>query len=91
MRLRLFSNGECAAPILATERNFLEGHVTKVNTSTRQQWVLLADGLAIKARLVILATGLNEKLNGELGVTRNIIRRAQSFCIGFCVAPENGT
>jgi 2-polyprenyl-6-methoxyphenol hydroxylase-like FAD-dependent oxidoreductase len=70
---------------------FLEGRVVHVATSPDRQRVTLADKRVIEARLVILATGLGDRLHGDLGLQRQIIRRAHSFCIGFDIAPGANT
>ncbi len=70
--------------------SFIEGNVVQVETDGDRQRIALGDGRVLEARLVVLATGLADKLRTALGFKRHIIRRMHSFCLGFSVAPAAG-
>lgn len=69
---------------------FLQARVAGLSTSDARQTVVCADGQTIDARLVVLATGLGDKLQTQLGLRRRVIREAQSLSIGFSIAPPEG-
>jgi 2-polyprenyl-6-methoxyphenol hydroxylase-like FAD-dependent oxidoreductase len=52
-----------------------------------RQSVVLSDGQAISARLVVLANGLNAGLRHMLGITRKITSPAHSISVGFDLTP----
>lgn len=52
-----------------------------------RQWIVLSDGQAISARLVVLANGLNVGLRHMLGITRRIVSPAHSISVGFDLTP----
>ncbi len=58
-----------------------------VTPSDDRQLVVLSDGQAISARLVVLANGLNVGLRHMLGITRRITSPAHSISIGFDLEP----
>ena len=69
---------------------FLQGRVCDIETSDGRQRVACADGRAIEARLVVLATGPADKLHARLGLRRRFLREAHSLCSGFSIAPAGG-
>jgi 2-polyprenyl-6-methoxyphenol hydroxylase-like FAD-dependent oxidoreductase len=62
---------------------------TVANTADRQQ-VTLSTGETIDARLVILASGLNNGLREDLGIERVDLVRCQSVTFGFDMEPAGG-
>ncbi len=66
------------------------GKADRVETSDREQAVVLSDGRRIAGRLVVLATGRGERLRTALGVTRRVISAKHSTTIGFSVLPPSG-
>lgn len=70
---------------------FYEDRVIDIITTPIRQTVLLASAKVIEARLVILATGLGNKLNKDLGLQRRLIHHAHTLCVGFDIAPCAGS
>ncbi len=65
------------------------GRVTDVEAGPERQRVVLADGHRIRARLVILASGVGA-LRQKLGIGRHLLRESHSVACGFTVSPEAG-
>lgn len=61
--------------------------VNSIACSDQRQTVTLATGKEIQARLVILATGLNEGLRRSLGITREVVSKCHSVTLGFDLKP----
>jgi 2-polyprenyl-6-methoxyphenol hydroxylase-like FAD-dependent oxidoreductase len=61
--------------------------VTGIDCSDQRQTVTLATGKEIQARLVVLATGLNEGLRRSLGITREVVSKCHSVALGFDLKP----
>ncbi len=73
-----------AARSLAAGARFITGRVAQVTTGAALQTVVLADGTALKARLVVLATGPNDSsLLLPLGITRTMLSEHHSLTFGF--------
>lgn len=66
---------------------FVEGKVASITTSSDRQTVFLSDGREISARLIVLATGLNNALRKSLGVERHVVSAGHSISIGFDLKP----
>ena len=58
-----------------------------ITPSEDRQSVVLSDGQAISARLVVLANGLNVGLRHMLGITRKLTSPAHSISVGFDLTP----
>jgi 2-polyprenyl-6-methoxyphenol hydroxylase-like FAD-dependent oxidoreductase len=54
------------------------GKAVAIAPSPHRTLVTLADGRTLGAKLVVLATGLGERLRGELGLTRRLLSPAHS-------------
>ncbi len=65
----------------------ITGRVVDVQTGATQQHVLLADGRTIAARLVVIATGLQNTLLRRLGFAIACVRDAHSVAFGFDIVP----
>ena len=73
-----------AARSLASGATFITGRVAQVTTGPKSQTVALADGTALEARLVVLATGPNDSsLLGPLGISRTMLSEHHSLTFGF--------
>jgi 2-polyprenyl-6-methoxyphenol hydroxylase-like FAD-dependent oxidoreductase len=70
---------------------FIEGRVASVRAGVDGQRVRLESGARIRSRLVVLASGPNEKLRAQLGIERRVVQERQSVCVGFSIAPQEGT
>lgn len=68
---------------------FVEGRVAEVSAGVDEQWLTLADGAMVRARLLVLATGAGERLRASLGVRRQMLPERRSVCIGFSLRPTN--
>ncbi len=66
------------------------GWVDAIRTSADLQQVRLADGDAIAARLVVLASGLNWTVRQDLGLTRALVSPCHSITIGFDLERTDG-
>jgi 2-polyprenyl-6-methoxyphenol hydroxylase-like FAD-dependent oxidoreductase len=66
------------------------GKVTAIATGERQQDVLLSTGETLRARLVVLANGLNTGLRNGLGIVRKDLSRCHSVTVAFDVRPQHG-
>jgi 2-polyprenyl-6-methoxyphenol hydroxylase-like FAD-dependent oxidoreductase len=69
---------------------FVAGKVMAVSTGADRQTLVLASGEKIGARLLVLATGLNNGLRRMLGITRVELSACHSISVGFDVAPAGG-
>jgi 2-polyprenyl-6-methoxyphenol hydroxylase-like FAD-dependent oxidoreductase len=69
---------------------FVVGKVMAVSTGADRQTMVLSTGEKIGARLLVLATGLNNALRRMLGVSRIELSAGHSLSIGFDVAPGGG-
>jgi 2-polyprenyl-6-methoxyphenol hydroxylase-like FAD-dependent oxidoreductase len=61
-----------------------------ISTGTERQTMVLSNGEKIGARLVVLATGLNNALRRMLGISRVELSACHSISVGFDVAPAAG-
>ena len=66
------------------------GRVADLTTGPDWQRVDLADGGGIRARLIVLASGVGGALRQKLGIGRRTIRESHSVACGFTIAPEPG-
>ena len=71
--------------------DFIVGQVADVEASNDFQHVLLADGTSVRARLIVLATGLHDVVRRKLGVNRKVVFEKHSITFGFNVAAAPGT
>lgn len=69
---------------------FREARVTGVQTSDDWQVAELSTGERLFGRLVVLATGRNERLRRSIGVERRTLRERHSLCIGFTLQAGEG-
>jgi len=67
--------------------SFMHGKTTEVSLSKDRQLVKLSNGEVLSARLVVLASGLNNGLRHRLGITREITSASHSISIGFDLQP----
>ena len=73
-----------AARSMAAGAKFITGRVVQVTTGPNVQTVVLADGTALEARLVVLATGPNDDgLLAPLGISRVMLSEHHSLTFGF--------
>lgn len=73
-----------AARSLASGARFVTGRVAAVTTGPDVQTAVLADGTALRARLVVLATGPNDGgLLAPLGIGRTMLSEHHSLTFGF--------
>jgi 2-polyprenyl-6-methoxyphenol hydroxylase-like FAD-dependent oxidoreductase len=68
-------------------RAFVAAKVAAVSTGADRQTMVLANGEKIGARLLVLATGLNNGLRRMLGISRVELSPCHSISIGFDVVP----
>lgn len=68
----------------------IHGKVTAVANSPDRQSVSISTGETIEARLVVLASGLNNALREQLGIERVDLCRCQSITFGFDMEPLAG-
>ncbi|MBV8754948.1 MAG: FAD-dependent monooxygenase [Hyphomicrobiales bacterium] len=71
-------------------RAFVRAKVAAVSTGADRQTLVLANGEKIGARLLVLATGLNNGLRRMLGISRAELSPCHSISIGFDVVPAGG-
>jgi 2-polyprenyl-6-methoxyphenol hydroxylase-like FAD-dependent oxidoreductase len=64
--------------------------VMAVSTGADRQTMVLSNGEKIGARLVVLATGLNNGLRRVLGISRVELSACHSISVGFDVTPAAG-
>jgi 2-polyprenyl-6-methoxyphenol hydroxylase-like FAD-dependent oxidoreductase len=69
---------------------FVAAKVAAVSTGADRQALVLANGEKIGARLLVLATGLNNGLRRMLGISRVELSPCHSISIGFDVVPTAG-
>ena len=73
-----------AARSMAVGAKFITGRAVQVMTGPDVQTVVLADGTALEARLVVLATGPNDGgLLASLGISRTMLSEHHSLTFGF--------
>ncbi len=68
---------------------FRVARVQAINPSPYTPSVQLDTGEHIAARLVIFACGGSQTLQGNLGLTRQVIQKEQCVALGFNIAPHN--
>lgn len=68
----------------------VHGKVTSIANSSGLQGVAISTGETIDARLVVLASGLNNALREQLGIERVDLCRCQSITFGFDMEPADG-
>jgi 2-polyprenyl-6-methoxyphenol hydroxylase-like FAD-dependent oxidoreductase len=61
--------------------------VQAISTSAGEQTISTSDGRSLSVRLVVLATGLNNRLRNSLGISRDEISKCHSISIGFDADP----
>ena len=66
---------------------FVTAKVTAIATTPERQHITLSNGEVMSARLVVLATGLNNGLRHALGIERQETSKAHSISVGFDVRP----
>lgn len=71
-------------------RAFVAAKVAAVSTGADRQTLVLSNGEKIGARLLVLATGLNNGLRRMLGISRVELSPCHSVSIGFDVVPTGG-
>jgi 2-polyprenyl-6-methoxyphenol hydroxylase-like FAD-dependent oxidoreductase len=59
------------------------GKAISIAPSPDRRLVTLSDGRTLAAKLVVLATGLGERLRSDLGLTRRVLSPAHSVSIGL--------
>jgi 2-polyprenyl-6-methoxyphenol hydroxylase-like FAD-dependent oxidoreductase len=69
---------------------FTAAKVMAVSTGADRQTMVLVNGEKIGARLLVLATGLNNAVRRMLGITRLELSACHSISIGFDVVPAGG-
>ncbi|MES2999254.1 MAG: NAD(P)/FAD-dependent oxidoreductase [Pseudomonadota bacterium] len=65
----------------------IHGKVAGIVNSSERQVVTLADGEQISARLVVIASGLNNGLRHSLGITREEVSKSHSVTLAFDLEP----
>lgn len=68
---------------------FHEARVAALHTSEDWQSLELSTGERLFGRLVVLATGRNERLRRQIGVRRRTLRERHSLCIGLTLEPAD--
>ncbi|WP_237479953.1 FAD-dependent oxidoreductase [Lichenibacterium dinghuense] len=68
---------------LSTSHQAVIGRVDDIATGPGGQTVRLTDGRQVRARLVVLSTGLGDAVRRKLGITRTVISPQHSLSIGF--------
>ena len=66
------------------------GRVQNIVPNTDLSRLTLMGGESITARLIVLACGTGGNLQAGLGIRKHMIRKGQSFAIGFNISRENG-
>jgi 2-polyprenyl-6-methoxyphenol hydroxylase-like FAD-dependent oxidoreductase len=69
------------------EAGTIHAKASAISNSPERQKIVLSNGEAISARLVVLANGLNVGLRHTLGIERHVISACHSVTLGFDVAP----
>jgi 2-polyprenyl-6-methoxyphenol hydroxylase-like FAD-dependent oxidoreductase len=67
---------------------FRQGRVVAVANGPDVQLVRLADGEELRARLVVLACGLNAEIPASLGFRRIWVSKPQSVALAFSITPK---
>ena len=67
----------------------IQERAVRLETGLDQQTVTLSDGRQVQARLVVVAAGPFSKLVEPLGITRLILRRRHSMCVGFSLVCDD--
>ncbi len=62
---------------------FVVGRVGDIATGDDVQSVTMADGTVLKARLIIVATGLGDSIRSRVSIERVRLSRAHSLSLGF--------
>jgi 2-polyprenyl-6-methoxyphenol hydroxylase-like FAD-dependent oxidoreductase len=82
------------APLVNTVRaeipprtKFIHAKATALSTSADRQTVTTSIGDSVRARLIVLANGLNIGLRDTLGLKREILSKCHSVSIGFDMEP----
>lgn len=68
---------------------FIAAKATGLSTSADTQLVTLSNGETVRARLVVLANGLNVGLRHQLGIERIITSACHSITLGFDLKPRH--
>ncbi len=68
----------------------VEVKANHIHTRAGHTEMALSDGSTLRARLAILATGLNPGLRSSLGVECETLSRRHTLCLGFDIAPAPG-
>ena len=68
----------------------LIGRVTELATSAGLQQVTIAEHGTLRARLVVLASGMSDLLRSRLGIEREVLHERQSLTFGFNLRPGDG-
>lgn len=76
---------------IPSEVERLVGRVSEVRGPGQYQEVRLDSGQAVRARLVVVATGTSPRLPKTLGFSRRVIRNEHSLCSGFDVRAQTGS
>lgn len=66
---------------------FLTEKVSALQANADRQIIALSNGEEISARLIVLATGLNNALRQSLGIEREVLSACHSVSIGFDMVP----
>jgi 2-polyprenyl-6-methoxyphenol hydroxylase-like FAD-dependent oxidoreductase len=61
----------------------VRGKVVDIEVSPDRQTVRLSNGAVLQARLVMLATGLGQRLLAQLGIVTTTVRESHSLTFGF--------
>lgn len=69
---------------------FINAKVVGIELSAVRQTVQLSDGGVVEGRLVIVATGLGQRLLNQAGLSRTVIQKAQSLAFGFDIGATSG-
>lgn len=77
------------ATIPPTSR-LIVGKVMAIVNGHDQQTLSLSTGETVRARLVVVANGLNSGLRNALGIVRDEVSRCHSVTLAFDVRPEGG-
>ena len=68
----------------------LIGRVTELATGSDLQQVTVAEHGTLRARLVVLASGMSDLLRSRLGIEREVLHERQSLTFGFNLKPRDG-
>ena len=78
-----------ARGLLPDPSSFVVDRATGINCSDDVQEVVLASGRRIRARLVVLATGMTSVLGYDLGIKRRVLAAQHSVSFGFTITPSD--